>query len=240
MNSPMPTIDFTVTSNGITIFSDKYLKTPRFVPFDLAGKCQLCKSDAVDLDYVIQPYGCIFYCNRLKRERFVPFDISAKMEEGCTFFRVKTRGRSMNIPYESLKAISTLSDEKIEVKLPVANMEDEEVKTKNFDEMETTEDKKRAKMLQDSNELPIIFEKNEHEHQFPSIDTVVIDDASTAQKAIESIMPEKQMEIDKSSSTNNGSTADIPLQEKEVDILKNGKIEKNVEDAQTQTEQIVA
>jgi hypothetical protein len=84
----LPDVDFAVNSTGITIFSNKFLKTPRFVPFDVTG--------FVDIDYVVQPKGVTLYCSRLKKARFVPFDVEAILSSG-TFFRVKNKKRTMSI-----------------------------------------------------------------------------------------------------------------------------------------------
>lgn len=205
----MPTIDFTVASSGITVYSDKYLKMPRFVPFDFAGKCQLCKSDAIDLDYVIQPHGCIIYCNRMKRERFVPFDYSTKLDDGCTFFRVKTRGRSMNIPYEKQTGgVVTLDNmdhqqspeaapverEKQQLVLEVGSEEKQKKEGVEEEEIVFVENVKRAKtegLLQTTTTAATITpttttidKENEMaaEINFPSVPIVVIDDVEDKPK----------------------------------------------------------
>jgi hypothetical protein len=58
----LPDVDFAVNSTGITIFSNKFLKTSRFVPFDVTG--------FVDIDYVVQPKGVTLYCSRLNNVLF--------------------------------------------------------------------------------------------------------------------------------------------------------------------------
>ena len=231
----MPTIDFTVASNGITVYSDKFLKMPRFVPFDFAGKCQLCKSDAIDLDYVIQPHGCIIYCNRMKRERFVPFDYATKLEEGCTFFRVKTRGRSMNIPYEKEVNVASLNNVnqsarlsmEVEKQQVVETISEENKKKKEgeSEEIVFVESIKRSK-----NEETLQTETNEKELQTPSVAIVVIDD-----------VPEKLKEREISSGTHmvegrdNSEQMDV---DKKNDVV--GEEEKKKGEVEIIREQIVA
>ena len=41
----LPKFDFSVTTNGVTLTSDRLLAS-RFVPFDRAGRCKECRSDA--------------------------------------------------------------------------------------------------------------------------------------------------------------------------------------------------
>ena len=107
----IPAVEFIVNSNGITIFSINHLKMPRFVQFDIPGKCQNCKSDAVEIDYVVQPNGVTIYCSRLKRECFVEFDYPRITRAGTTtFFRVKIKGKIFNIPFQE--------DQKREIEYP--------------------------------------------------------------------------------------------------------------------------
>lgn len=48
----LPEITFNLLSNGITIIANERLSTPRFLPFDQAGKCRECKSTEVEIDYL--------------------------------------------------------------------------------------------------------------------------------------------------------------------------------------------
>ena len=108
----IPSIEFAVNSNGITVFSINYLKVPRFIQFDIPGKCQNCKSDAAEIDYVVQPNGVTVYCSRLKHECFVEFDNLAVISPGTTtFFRIKIKGKIFNIPFREA------GNQKIENKL---------------------------------------------------------------------------------------------------------------------------
>ena len=91
-----------VNTSGVTIICP-YLYTPRFIPFDLKGRCKSCKSDNVEIDYVIQPEGITIFCSRLKKEKFVPFDKFAKfnendVEDNRRTVRIRSRSKSYNIP----------------------------------------------------------------------------------------------------------------------------------------------
>ena len=91
-----------VNTSGVTIICP-YLYTPRFIPFDLKGRCKTCKSDNVEIDYIIQPEGITIFCSRLKKEKFVPFDKSAKFNENDAedikrTVRIRSRSKSYNIP----------------------------------------------------------------------------------------------------------------------------------------------
>jgi hypothetical protein len=63
------------------------LSTPRFIPFENAGRCRECKSSDVDIDYVVSKDGVTIFSNRFKGCRFVPFDIVYDLP-GHSFFKV--------------------------------------------------------------------------------------------------------------------------------------------------------
>ena len=107
----LPEIDFLISPTGLTITCER-LETPRFVPFDLKGKCDLCKSNTVEMDYIISKEGVTLSCTRMKGEKFVPFDIISNLPDRC-YFRIKTRGKVFTIPYE--KSTSC------EISLPIKN-----------------------------------------------------------------------------------------------------------------------
>jgi len=91
-----------VNTSGVTIICP-YLYTPRFIPFDLIGRCKTCKSDNVEIDYIIQPEGITIFCSRLKKEKFVPFDKAAKInqkdaDDNSRTVRIRSRSKSYNIP----------------------------------------------------------------------------------------------------------------------------------------------
>ena len=95
-----PEVDFKISSTGITILCTR-LYTPRFVPFDIKGRCECCKSDGAELDFVITIDGITIYCTRLQKPRFIPFDWPySKFPQSC-IFRVKTRAKIFNIEHES-------------------------------------------------------------------------------------------------------------------------------------------
>ena len=100
-NEVIPEIDFIVSSTGLTIYCSR-LNTPRFVPFDLKGKCGLCKSDSAELDFLVSRDGITLYCSRIKKEKFISFDLVYDLPQKC-YFRVKTKGKIFNVPYESLR-----------------------------------------------------------------------------------------------------------------------------------------
>lgn len=96
MSHKFPGLEINLNSNGVTIFC-KYLNTPRFIPFDQKGRCSVCKSDCVEIDYVLSPEGVTIFCSRMKQEKFVPFDTRAQFGENDQF-RIKSRSRVYNIP----------------------------------------------------------------------------------------------------------------------------------------------
>ena len=93
----VPEIDFTIGFMGITIYCDR-LDNPRFLPFDITGKCKNCHSNLADIDFLITKEGIIVWCSRMKGERFVPFDFIFDLPAKC-FFRVKSKGRLFTVPY---------------------------------------------------------------------------------------------------------------------------------------------
>ena len=106
MKSIIPDIDFSLNTNGITIYSE-FLNTPRFVPFDNKGRCNRCKSDNVEFDFAVHDTGIIIYCSRFKKEVFVAFDIPMIPTDGA-FLRVKSRLKSFNIPLSGVRNFNGL------------------------------------------------------------------------------------------------------------------------------------
>ena len=103
----LPRVDILVTASGLQIISEDRLRTPRFVQFDISGKCRSCKSDSVDVDFVVSRDGVSLYCSRIKKPKFIPFDIIYDLPSHC-IFRLKSRGRVFNIPYgETTGHVST-------------------------------------------------------------------------------------------------------------------------------------
>nr|CAD2173906.1 unnamed protein product [Meloidogyne enterolobii]CAD2200789.1 unnamed protein product [Meloidogyne enterolobii] len=95
----IPEVDFNITTNGITITSER-ITTPRFIPFEHGGRCRECKSTEVELDFIVTKEGVTIYCTRLSTPRLVPFDCIYDLPGHC-FFKIKNKGRVLNIPYGS-------------------------------------------------------------------------------------------------------------------------------------------
>ncbi|KAL7073944.1 hypothetical protein ACQ4LE_006222 [Meloidogyne hapla] len=91
----LPEVEFNITSIGITLSSSR-LSTPRFVPYDQAGRCRECKSTEVELDFVITKEGVTTWCTRFSGSRFVPFDKIYDLPGHC-FFKLRNKGRVFNI-----------------------------------------------------------------------------------------------------------------------------------------------
>jgi hypothetical protein len=118
----LPEIDFLITARGITVMCQR-INTPRFIPFDIPGKCVHCKSDGVEVDFAVTKDGVTFACPRIKEMKFVAFDFKYDLPDTC-IFRVRSKGRVFNIPHvaetmatynkalteEEDKAIETLKD----------------------------------------------------------------------------------------------------------------------------------
>lgn len=95
----LPTIYFSISSTGITINCER-LNTVRFVSFDgKGGKCKTCRSDNVEIDYVVTKDGVTLFCNRIKGEKFIAFDFIYALPEHCVF-RLRSKGKTFNIPYD--------------------------------------------------------------------------------------------------------------------------------------------
>jgi hypothetical protein len=98
-NQILPEAEFSITGNGITITSER-LTTPRFIPFDINGKCKECKSTELELDIVVTKEGVTLFCSRNKQSRFLPFDAIYELPGYC-FFRVKNKARVFNVSHGS-------------------------------------------------------------------------------------------------------------------------------------------
>ena len=105
----IPEVDFNITSTGITVLCTR-LYTPRFVPFDIKGRCDSCKADGAEIDFVVTIDGIMIYCTRLLKPVFVPFDWPYnKFPQSC-MFRVKTRAKVFNIEHETAKQPDILNE----------------------------------------------------------------------------------------------------------------------------------
>ena len=121
-----PEIDFVPHSTGITVYSQKRLKTPRFIPFDVRVQCKHCKSSDVDVDYIIDPSGVTISTNRMKRQKFVPFDMPPPLdsdEKTGSTIRIKSRRKRFTLPFKRLISQSTPTPTAI-TPPPVSNPDD--------------------------------------------------------------------------------------------------------------------
>nr|CAD2205137.1 unnamed protein product [Meloidogyne enterolobii] len=95
MKELIPIVSFSATANGLTISVPK-LNTPRFVPFDISGKCTTCRADDVEIDYVITLEGIHII------KKFVAFDIIERFGK-TNVFRFKTRRKVFSIQVDKEK-----------------------------------------------------------------------------------------------------------------------------------------
>lgn len=116
----LPECDFTVTARGITVMCER-LATPRFIPFDIQGKCKYCHSELMEIDYAISKDDIYIFCPRIRGTKFIEFDIIYDLPQHC-IFRVKCKGRVFTIPYntgEPSKNVEEIEDEPtVEVAVP--------------------------------------------------------------------------------------------------------------------------
>ena len=65
----------------------------------MRGRCNQCRGDNVDIDYIIEPQGVTLYSTRMKCEKYVPFDhVHALDGGGQQCIRIKQRGKHFTIP----------------------------------------------------------------------------------------------------------------------------------------------
>jgi hypothetical protein len=78
-------------------FSPIRLNTPRYLQWDLPGRCTRCHSSIVEIDYVIQPNGVSVFCSRLSAgEHWIAFDKPMEFDENATV-RLKARNKVLNL-----------------------------------------------------------------------------------------------------------------------------------------------
>ncbi|KAL3094420.1 hypothetical protein niasHT_025896 [Heterodera trifolii] len=104
-NAMIPAVNFTLSSNGITVASER-LSTPRVIPFDIPSKCRHCKSTEAEMDYMVTKDGVTVWCTRINGTAFVPFDCVYDLP-GYTFFKIKNKGRVFNVEHGQQQPIST-------------------------------------------------------------------------------------------------------------------------------------
>ena len=98
-NDIIPEIDLVVNSIGITIYCASRLNMPRFVPFDVRGRCTQCRGDGVDIEYIIDMHGITLYSTRMNNQKFVPFDRLVYFDEIANRgIKIKHRGKHFTIP----------------------------------------------------------------------------------------------------------------------------------------------
>ena len=112
-NQPLPEVDFSVSTQGVTIYSDRFFE-PRFLEFDIKGKCPKCKSNSTDIDYFINANGIEIESTRFNQARFVFFDIPHHLPNQC-HFRVRMKGQNYLIPFENSGVSNTTDNNNIEV-----------------------------------------------------------------------------------------------------------------------------
>ena len=93
-----PEVDFVVSHQGITMYSKRF-ETPKYLEWDIKGKCPKCKSKDADIDFYVNGEGIQLFSSRLTKGRWISFDITSKLPDSC-YFRVRMKGQTYTIPYE--------------------------------------------------------------------------------------------------------------------------------------------
>jgi len=109
-------IDFVINAMGITLYCPNRLNTPRFLPFDVRGRCKHCRSDGVEIDYVIEPKGVTISSTRMKHDKFVSFDNHFEFDDQ-SMLRLKMRGKQFTIPIK--RVIEECKDTSIVLPTPM-------------------------------------------------------------------------------------------------------------------------
>ena len=131
----IPEIDFKLSSTGITIICPR-LYTPRYIPFDIVGKCETCKSDTAEINFLITIDGITIYCSRLQQPKFVPYDLKYESFPSFCLFRVKTKGKVFNVEHQTKKKL----EENIIENIHNYDLDEEEIPGKKQKETEPIED----------------------------------------------------------------------------------------------------
>jgi hypothetical protein len=97
----LPDIDLVATASGITVYCPNWLKTPRYIPYDVRGQCPQCKGADLDVDYVLLQTGLTISANRMKATIFVPFDSAPANYMHDGIIRIKNRRKHFTIPFKS-------------------------------------------------------------------------------------------------------------------------------------------
>jgi len=97
-------IDIVSGSQGITLYCAKRFRMPRFVPFDVKGRCKQCRGEDMDLEYLIDPTGITISCSRMRKEKYVPFDNKSTFNSGSSnaegVIHIKSRRKRFTLPLE--------------------------------------------------------------------------------------------------------------------------------------------
>lgn len=168
----IPEIDFKVSSTGITVLCSRFY-TPRFIQFDITGKCESCRADSAEIDFLVTIDGVTIYCSRMRQPIFVPFDYRYIALPHYCLFRVKTRGKIFNIEhgkklqYDILNdAINSVFERQnhilIQTQIHEQNMSEKTELTQNIHPLETVTDIKdsvEATRIDDQKTSPSQIEK---------------------------------------------------------------------------------
>jgi hypothetical protein len=93
----LPEVELVAHSSGLTVYCQKRLKTPRYIPFDQKGQCPTCRSGDLEADYMINQNGITISTNRMKQASFIPYDMSGEFAEDGGIV-VKFRRKHITIP----------------------------------------------------------------------------------------------------------------------------------------------
>ena len=107
INDNLPEVDFSVSTQGVTIYSDRFTE-PRFLEFDIKGKCPKCKSNSTEIDYFINESGIEIESTRFIAPKFVFFDLPHRLPNQC-HFRVRMKGQNYIIPFENVEIKTDIS-----------------------------------------------------------------------------------------------------------------------------------
>ena len=98
----IPEIDFKVSSTGITVLCSRFY-TPRFIQFDITGKCESCRADSAEIDFLVTIDGVTIYCSRMRQPIFVPFDYRNSPTQ---LLSISCKNQRKNFQYRTWKETS--------------------------------------------------------------------------------------------------------------------------------------
>jgi hypothetical protein len=97
----LPEVEIVANSSGLTLYCPKGLKTPRFIPFDLKGQCQHCRSSDLEVDYMVDQAGISVSTNRMKKTQYIPYDLMGEFSpEGAIVARI--RRKHFTLPFKRI------------------------------------------------------------------------------------------------------------------------------------------